>query len=258
MCTLTYLPSQKDSYLLTNNRDEAPQRAAHRFVRQRIHNREVLFPQDTGAGGTWIAMSDSGLTTCLINGAFHRHRRIPPYRRSRGLMLMDLYKSGSVEPFLKDYCFSGIEPFTLIAIQPGRMLEIRWDGHQLHSQDLNPHRFHIWSSPMLYTPEFQKKRERWFAAWLENRKSWTQDAILHFHLNAGEGDRQNDLVMDRDGRVRTVSITSIKKQADQMSCLHLDLLRDNKREKHHLPIREHIAPLSIPVPGEPTIERLSA
>ncbi len=258
MCTLTYLPYQNEGYILTNNRDEAPQRAAHRFVRQRIQHREVLFPQDPGAGGTWMAMSDSGLTTCLINGAFHPHHRTPPYRRSRGLMLLDLYKFGSVHTFLNDYSFAGIEAFTLIAIQPEKLLEIRWDGNQLHLQELDPHRFHIWSSPVLYQPDYQKKRERWFAAWLENRKSWTQDAILHFHLTAGEGDPHNDLVMDRSGKVRTISITSVKKQADQVSCLHLDLLRGGKSEKHHLPIRENVTPLSIPIPGRPAVERLSA
>jgi hypothetical protein len=258
MCTLTYLPYQKDGYLLTTNRDEAPQRAAHRFVRQRIQNQEVLFPQDTGAGGTWIAMSDSGLTTCLINGAFERHRRMPPYRRSRGLMLLDLYKLGSVKNFLNEYSFAGIEPCTLIAIQSEKILEIRWDGDQLHLQKLDPRRFHIWSSPVLYGPDYQKKRERWFAAWLETRKSWTQDAVLHFHLTAGEGNAHNDLVMDRNGKVCTVSITSVKKQSDQLSCLHLDLLRGGKREMHPLPIRENITPLPIPVAGKPVIERLSA
>ncbi len=128
MCTVTYLPIQ-GGFTLTHNRDEAPSRSLFSIERQRTNRRDtLLFPRDAKAGGTWIVATQSGKTACLLNGAFLKHHRQPPYRRSRGLMLLDFLDLEQPDSFFEQYPLEGIEPFTLLFFQQGNVVEFRWDG----------------------------------------------------------------------------------------------------------------------------------
>ncbi|HAD11338.1 MAG TPA: hypothetical protein DCF33_02760, partial [Saprospirales bacterium] len=111
MCTVTYLPLS-NGFILTHNRDEAPARSPKSIVRE--GSPAILFPRDTHAGGTWIACSQSGRTACLLNGAFVLHRRQPPYRRSRGLLLLDFFDWKNADDFFAEYDLHNIEPFTFL------------------------------------------------------------------------------------------------------------------------------------------------
>jgi len=63
-----------------------------------------------------------------------------------------------------------------------------------------------------------------------NKPEPLQDDIISFHQFAGDGDKRNDLLMDRDGIYKTVSVTSLELN-DTMSCIqYLDLI-DRKRYK---------------------------
>lgn len=88
MCTVTYLPVST-GFVLTQNRDEAPTRSPQIISKEKRFGTELLFPKDTKAGGTWIATARDGRTACLLNGAFEKHKHEPPYRLSRGLVLLD-------------------------------------------------------------------------------------------------------------------------------------------------------------------------
>ena len=54
-----------------------------------------------------------------------------------------------------------------------------------------------------------QKREQWFASFLSKNYNPAQEDILHFHQFTGDGDTHNDLKMDRNGLMLTVSVTSI-------------------------------------------------
>jgi len=112
MCTVTYYPF-KNNFILTSNRDEhykrKPALAPDSYI---INSKELLFPKDQEAGGTWIAVSQTNVST-ILNGAFERHKHEPPYRRSRGLVLLDSFKYNNLEKFSKTYDFQGIEPLHL-------------------------------------------------------------------------------------------------------------------------------------------------
>ena len=86
---------------------------------------------------------------------------------------------------------------------------MRWDGYQKHCRQLSAGRPHIWSSATLYDEWIAKKRERWFASFLNNHPVPTQQDILDFHQTAGDGDSPTDLLMSRDHIYSTVSTTSI-------------------------------------------------
>ncbi|MCB0588683.1 MAG: NRDE family protein [Phaeodactylibacter sp.] len=235
MCTVTYLPLEGANYLLTSNRDEAPARSPQNITRQRIAGQELAFPRDEAAGGTWIAISNSNRLACILNGAFEKHERRPPYRRSRGLMALDFFEHPSVENFLENYIFEGMEPFTMIILEHGKLLEFRWDEEQQHRKWLDSRKPYIWSSSPLYPPEVRNKREHWFADWLQERQHFLRKDILDFHFTAGEGDPWNDVVMNRGDVVRTVSVTSIVKESGIIDMEYYDLLNEQmKHEKINL------------------------
>jgi hypothetical protein len=61
---------------------------------------------------------------------------------------------------------------------------------------------YLWSSTTLYDGFVIKKREQWFASFLSDHPTPTQQDILNFHRFTGDGNKQNDLLMTRDGIIR--------------------------------------------------------
>jgi hypothetical protein len=230
MCTVTYLPKTDGGFLFTSNRDEAPHRSPENLDTTIIGRTQLLFPRDTAAGGTWIIAAANGTVACLLNGAFVRHKHRPPYRRSRGLMALDFFSFDTLHAFVRQYTFDGMEPFTMVVVEKKQVTDLRWDGTQLSVQEKNANRPHLWSSPTLYTPEMQGKREQWFGEWLAGRDTFEQSAILHWHRTAGEGDPENDVVMNRNNIVRTVSISSIEATPLQLDFTYHDLLRQQTKK----------------------------
>ncbi len=239
MCTVTYLPLS-NGFILTHNRDEAPARSPKSIVRE--GSPAILFPRDTHAGGTWIACSQSGRTACLLNGAFVLHRRQPPYRRSRGLLLLDFFDWKNADDFFAEYDLHNIEPFTFLYFEqppdnsgsPKRAVELRWDGEQRYVKELDPGQPHFWCSATLYPAEMQAKREDVFRQWLHRQPSYEQidsRSVLHLHKTGNVGDPEQNFVMNRAGRVQTVSITQISVHAKNARMKYLDLLEKNKSER---------------------------
>jgi hypothetical protein len=107
------------------------------------------------------------------------------------------------------------------------LYEFRWDGTERYGKQLAVSRPHIWSSATLYDGMAVKKREQWFAAFLNNNPHPTQLDILNFHRFSGEGDAQNDLLMKRDDLYATVSITGIMLTNDRGSMKYL-AMQDNR------------------------------
>ncbi len=224
MCTVTYIPKGINEFILTQNRDESPKRSAHNLVKVKRNNKEILFPQDSGAGGTWIAISDSNQLVSILNGAFAKHKHLPPYRKSRGIMALDFFDYSDVEQFFQSYNFEEMEPFTMVIFDDGKLFDFRWDGRYMFIEELDADEMHLWASSTLYSKEAKKKRKKWFAEWQKDRTDFSQTAILNFHRTAGDGDPENDLVMNRSNLVRTTSITSIIKTRTNSEMYFSDLL----------------------------------
>jgi len=214
MCTVTFLPKGKGKYILTSNRDETPKRAAAPPKIYEIHGREVTFPKDPLAGGTWIATDNKRFTLCLLNGAFEKHKHVPPYKESRGIMLLDFFRYYDPIIFQSTYDFSGIEPFTLIIVdseESTKIYELRWDEQALSFKELKNDAPHIWSSSTLYPKEIADQRALWFKDWLKQHSTFEQAEIIDFHKNGGRGDLWNNFIMKRGDYLQTVSITCIEK-----------------------------------------------
>ncbi len=212
MCTVTFLPRNNSEFILTSNRDEAPNRATLMPDFYSVNGSHLYFPKDQIAGGTWIGTSSKNRVVCLLNGGFEPHERRAEYRMSRGLIVTELLTSENAEETLNGFDLHDIEPFTLIAADWNddlQLFELVWDGERAHlsKKPLEPT---IWSSSLLYTSEMKQKRELWFDVFLKDVEVPSEDNILDFHKNAGEGSSDYDLIMDR-GFVKTRSISQVRR-----------------------------------------------
>jgi len=233
MCTLTYLPLGANEFILTTNRDESPDRAQASFPAYiHLNEKQILFPQDPKAGGTWIATSDKGVTICLLNGADAPHAYEPPYKISRGKVVLEAIECISPLEFFKNYDFNGIEPFTMIVLHRNPTLELikfKWNGQSHNLSRLSATEPHIWASAQLYTKKARQNRKEWFDQWLQENQEFTNKAIIDFHKNAGSGDLKNDMIMDR-GVVKTVSITSVAALPNNLIMTHENLISQTAQE----------------------------
>ena len=226
MCTLTYIPNPKE-IIITSNRDEHISRGNSSFpITKSINNKNIYFPQDPKAGGTWIAADDNGIITVLLNGAFKKHKHSPPYRLSRGIILLDSFEYANLEAFSKQYVLDQIEPFTMVQFQikTRNVCEMRWDGESTHYKNLDSSIPHIWSSTSLYSTEVRLERRHWFSEWIQNGNLDPQK-MLEFHQFGGKGNTYNGITMHRDNGVQTVSITQLHGYENGLDFIHHNLVQ---------------------------------
>jgi len=223
MCTVTYIPAN-EIYFLTSNRDEKNIRGQATVPTvYEMDGKKLIFPRDGDAGGSWIALHENRNAAVLLNGAFEKHIPEERYRLSRGKVFLNIISSERPVRQFYRMDLRMIEPFTIIVLDNDNLYECRWDGTEKHFMQLKKHRPYIWSSVTLYDSEVIKKREQWFAAFLNNHPHPTQKDILAFHRFTGDGDASNDLLMERGDLYSTVSITSMLMTADRGSMKYLDL-----------------------------------
>lgn len=209
MCTLTYIPTD-EGYIFTHNRDERQDRPTSRdFQTKQLNNQTIYFPQDLEALGTWIAYSDNGVSVCLLNGGSEAHKRKGSYRKSRGLVVLESFEYTNPINFKEEYDFNEIEPFTLLIRSADKLHKLVHNVDSTFIEELPVDNFGIWSSTTLYTKEVRDKRRAWFNKWLDSKPKFEKEIVRRFHLSAGDGDSENDLVMSRWGILKTVSLTQI-------------------------------------------------
>jgi hypothetical protein len=229
MCTVTFIPSQ-GVHFITSNRDESPLRQSQGLIskHQPEHN-TIYFPLDPDSGGSWIALSGSGRTVCLLNGAYESFIPNPPYRMSRGQVVIDAVNAEDVNQYVNHFDFEGIAPFTLLIDDRNQFTELVWDGNEKHIRPLAVNEPQIWSSATLYPPEVRAWRKSLFQKWLNETKSFDRESIIGFHQIAN-GDPDNDFIMNRNEIVKTLSITNIVLRDDAASMVHLQLDKDLREE----------------------------
>jgi hypothetical protein len=210
MCTVSFIPAN-DRIFLTSNRDESPWRHPAILPREYLYkNGIMIFPKDGKSGGSWITVCNNGNAGVLLNGAFEKHQKRAAYSISRGIVFIEIMQSKNpLRKFLK-FSLPEIEPFTVILWQNNSLFQCTWDGERKYFQALPSNRAYIWSSVTLYDEEVRKKRAHWFASWLHQHPNPNHKSITHFHRFAGEGNKHENLFMNRNGEVLTVSITGLE------------------------------------------------
>ena len=227
MCTLTYLPTN-NGFIFTHNRDERMDRPTSReFQNKKVGTQTLYYPEDLEAHGSWICFSDKGTSACLLNGGSKSYERKVPYRKSRGLVVLESFEFDSVSDFHNNYDFNGIEPFTLLVKSSDEFCKITHDEDETQLEILDPDTTHIWSSTTLYTKEVRDKRKLWFETWLAKKPNLNPDNIRAFHNSAGDGDTENDLVMSRWGILKTLSITQISVESHIANLVYQDFVQSS-------------------------------
>lgn len=156
MCTVSYVPA-KESIILTSNRDEHIARGNTLPPQPHIHrNKKIVYPKDEKGNGTWIGLNEDNCAAVLLNGAFEKHTRNPPYKHSRALLIPYILQSANPIKALENYDLQGIEPFTLVIFLNGQLIEYRWNETRLFEKELNVQSAYCWNSVTLYSEETEK------------------------------------------------------------------------------------------------------
>jgi uncharacterized protein with NRDE domain len=227
MCTVSFVRAG-DSVIITSNRDEHIQRenaAAPAF--NILPGKKIIFPKDARAGGTWFAAADNGTVSVLLNGAFKKHIAAPPYRKSRGLILLEMIEADNPVLVFSRLNLDNIEPFTVVLYQPETLHELRWDGTDKFEKQLDIDGNYIWSSSTLYSDDIIKQRENLFHQFIQSSAGITAASIQKFHNN-NHGDIENGFVINRATGMKTFSITQAVVTADAINFLHTDLLQQKQ------------------------------
>ncbi|WP_406682969.1 NRDE family protein [Seonamhaeicola sp. MEBiC1930] len=214
MCTVTIFPKNNNGFVLTSNRDEAPNRVSVVPEFYNVDNVKTLFPKDEQSGGTWIGVSEKNRLICVLNGGFKLHERKAAYRKSRGVVAKDFMVSTSILSTIKVYDLEGIEPFTMVIADWDRdlqFIELVWDGIEKHVSEL-PLEPKLWSSTTLYNEDMKAERQQWFKEF-KTENELNAKSIMAFHKEGGGNNKDYGVVMNR-GFVKTTSITQVEKQGD--------------------------------------------
>ncbi|HEX9512545.1 MAG TPA: NRDE family protein [Puia sp.] len=226
MCTVSYIPLNKGA-ILTSNRDEHISREIAIYPDFYVLNgKNLVFPKDAKAGGTWFISNEQGDTGVLLNGAFEKHIPAPGYRKSRGLVLPEIFQWDSPFQALKGYDLSGIENFTIILWEREQLREIKWDGKGLRSRILDPGKAQMWSSVTLYDENMIIERLGWFNDWVQSHEAVTQQDILNFHANTHINNKEYGLRITRDNKISTTSITSLSLDNKKATLYHKDFIQN--------------------------------
>jgi uncharacterized protein with NRDE domain len=227
MCTVSFVRTN-NSVIITSNRDEHIQRenaAAPAF--HILPDKKIIFPKDARAGGTWFAAADNGTIAVLLNGAFKKHIAAPPYRKSRGLILLQIIEADKPLAFFNGFNLDNIEPFTVVLYQPGQLHEVRWDGTKKFEKQLDIAGNYIWSSSTLYTDEIIQRRKNLFQQFINASTNVTASGIHYFHNN-NNGDVENGFIIERETGMKTFSITQAVVHCNELNFLHTDLLQQKQ------------------------------
>jgi hypothetical protein len=228
MCTLTYIPIARDHRMITSNRDESRLRKAALAPEiYKVNGKKLLYPKDPVGGGSWIVTSDNGLTACLLNGAYQPHTPKTAYRKSRGLIVVEMFEFEDMFQFSKNIDLTDIEPFTLVMIDKENILELKWTGSRKNLRFYNPSLPLLWASEQLYSHSTILKRKKGFKNLLEKGILSKKDIIL-FHEIARYDDKENEMKLERENLVATISITSLEIYGNSLEMYYKDLLMNKE------------------------------
>lgn len=223
MCTVTYVP-KFDGCIITSNRDEkiARERALSP-QKYTINDKSFIFPKDPKAGGTWIAHNENKIIV-LLNGAEEKHIPKPSYRKSRGLIVLDLMTAENTFNFWKTIDLENIEPFTIVLFEENKLVELQWNEVDKKTTILNKQEFHIWSSATLYSKEIREQRKNWFNQFIKTEKKISPEQIFNFHQFTEANNKEFGLQINRNDMLKTISITQCVVSENQIQMSYLDLL----------------------------------
>ena len=226
MCTVSFV-NANGKIIITSNRDEKTLRPNAIEPRNYlINNKKIIFPKDKKAGGTWFAIDEHSTILVLLNGADEKHTLKESYRKSRGLIVLELISSKSVIHAWKFIDLNNIEPFTLVLFENQRLYQLRWNELEKTTLELDTNQSNIWSSSTLYPKEIREKRANWFCTFLDTKPEVNAEEMFNFHRYTEAENTENGLVINRNDTLKTLSITQTIIEKNKVEIHYNDLIAE--------------------------------
>ena len=236
MCTVSFVCSN-DKIIITSNRDEKIIRpSAIPPKNYTLNGKNIIYPKDSKAGGTWFVVDENGTVLVLLNGADEKHEVQLPYRKSRGQIVLEMISSASPKEFWNEIDLENIEPFTLVLFQDKQLFQLRWNGIEKSTVDLETDKNYVWSSSTLYSKAIREQRSSWFYNFLDANPEITEAKMLHFHRYTETDNNEHGLVINRNDELKTLSITQAVIEKNKVMIHHLDLIAENEYSKTFITI----------------------
>jgi hypothetical protein len=186
MCTLTYLLNQ-NGYELFFNRDE--QRTRLLATPPQLHQIEsAIYPIDPQGNGTWIAVSEQGMSLALLNNYQAVVNINKDNVMSRGKLILSLlHNKENVIKQLKVMDLEVFQPFQL-CVFPDTLSKdnptihcVKWDGRKLVDVSLDVKTdLPITSSSIDFIDVSKKRRSRFIGTVDVNNPRSNQHRDFHF------------------------------------------------------------------------------
>lgn len=226
MCTVSFV-NANGKIIITSNRDEQTIRpSAIEPKNYLINNKKITFPKDKKAGGTWFAVNENAAVLVLLNGAEERHIFKDNWRKSRGIIVLELISSESVIAEWQTIDLDNIEPFTLVLFENQKLYQLRWNEVEKSTLELDTNQSHIWSSSTLYQKEIREKRATWFSTFLDTKPTVNEEEMFNFHRYTEEGNNENGLIINRSNFLKTLSITQAVVEKNKVEIHYNDLIAE--------------------------------
>lgn len=223
MCTVTFIPTT-NGCIITSNRDEKI--AREKAIPQQsyeINGKQIIFPKDQKAGGTWIAQTENKIVV-LLNGAQEKHIKKSFYRKSRGLIVLEIASSNNSLEHWKTIDLTNIEPFTIVLFENNKLFQLQWNEVKKSQEELAISEHYIWSSSTLYAKEIRIERAKWFANFMHKNTNPTAQDILDFHQFTESKNEEFGLQINRNNLLKTISITQCCVSENKIQMSYLDLM----------------------------------
>ena len=226
MCTVSFV-NANGKIIITSNRDEKILRPnALEPQNYLINKKKIIFPKDKKAGGTWFAISEHSTILVLLNGADEKHVLKESYRKSRGLIVLELISSPLVVDEWETINLENIEPFTLVLFENQKLYQLRWNEIEKSALELDTTQSHIWSSSTLYSKEIREKRANWFYNFLDTKPEVNAEELFNFHRYTEAENTEHGLVINRNDALKTLSITQTVIEKNKVAIHYNDLIAE--------------------------------
>jgi uncharacterized protein with NRDE domain len=145
MCTVSFYKG-KNQIIITSNRDESIKRPLALAPKKILLKHSTVYcPIDPLHNGTWFTINQKGNVLILLNGAEKKHIPKHSYKKSRGLVLLDIVDSINIIEKWQSVDLHLIENFTIVSYFDGKLMQFRWDGIKKSHINLDENKSHIWS-----------------------------------------------------------------------------------------------------------------
>ena len=224
MCTISFV-NHNNLKILTFNRDEDSSKpASSPFQSITFKDKHLIAPIEPLKKGTWFVVSPSGEFAVLFNGAEKSHISKPPYLKSRGIILLELFSENSMQQSWEKIELNRIEPFSIIHFNNDELLKFQWNGKKKNVEQLNIEQNHIWSSSTLYAPTIQKNRELFFQNYMETTTQILANDIFNLHQSDFLAHQPLGAIYEQKPNIHTKSISQLVLNSSEIKLKHLDLI----------------------------------